>query len=137
MTKDKIRAYRAIEAALKQVRKDIELCRKKIDKPGRLISDVAKGSSPEFPYLPTRMKVESYDKTDQVKYIELLKKREQDLAGLIEEVELWLSDMNDPTIYAIFRMKLRNNMSEEEIGKELGYSRQRINQLVRAALKED
>ena len=137
MTKNKIKAYRAIESALKQIRRDIDLCQKKIEKPGKLISDVAKGSSPEFPYLATRMKVESYDKTGQTKYIERLKRRERDLFEALTEVEEWLEDINDPIIYSIFRMKLRNNMSEEEIGRELGYSQQRINQLVREALKED
>lgn len=137
MTKDKIKAYRAIEVTLKLIRRDIELCQKRIEKPGRLISDVAKGSSPGFPYLSTRMKVESYDKTSQTKYIKRLKRREQDLLEAVAEVEEWLADIDDPLIYSIFRMKLRNNMSEEEIGKELGYSQQRINQLVRATLKED
>ena len=137
MTKDKIKAYRAIESTLKQIRKDIEMCERQMQKPGRLMSDIAKGSSPEFPYLPTRMKVESYDKSGQTKYIERMKRREKDLFDALAELEEWLEDIKDPVLYSIFRMKLRNNMSEEDIGKELGYSQQRINQLVRAALEED
>ena len=83
------------------------------------------------------MKVESYDKSGQTKYIERMKRREKDLFDALAELEEWLEDIKDPVLYSIFRMKLRNNMSEEDIGKELGYSQQRINQLVRAALEED
>lgn len=137
MNKERIKQYKAIKCALTQIRKDIEEYTKKAETPGKLMSDIAKGSSAEFPYLPTRMKIESYDNTRQTKYIKKLKRRKQEYENMIEEVEEWIDGIDDPLLYAIFRMKLRNNMTEEEIGRELGYSQQRINQLMRAALKED
>ena len=101
------------------------------------MTDVAKGSSPEFPYLPSRMKIESIDNTTEDKWARLLREREAEYAEAIEEVEEWVNHIDDPLIYHIFRQKLRYGKTNAEIGEELNYSRQRIDQLINGYLKED
>lgn len=138
MDKERLEQYRFIEAALKSIRKDLVAYSRNAERSqGRLISDVAKGSSLEFPYTERRIKIESYDHTVHDKWIRKLKLREAEYENLIREVEGWLDSIDDTLIYTIFRLKLRNNMTNQEIGDELGYSKSRITQLINAYLRED
>lgn len=136
MDKERLEQYRFIEAALKSIRKDLAAYSRNAERSqGRLISDVAKGSSLEFPYTERRIKIESYDHTAHDKWLRKLKLREAEYEEILKDTEEWLEKINDPIIYSIFRLKLKDNLTNQQIGNELGYSRSRITQIINAYLK--
>ena len=138
MERERLTQYRHIESALKYLRKEIRrLERRAAASEGEIMPDIAKGSSPEFPYAKTRMKIESIDHTKQDRYLRLLAIREAEYDEMLIELENWLSEIKDPLKYDIFSMKIRNNMTDKEIGLELGYSRARITQIINDYLQED
>lgn len=138
MNRERLSQYRHIESTLKRLRKDIKRLRGRAEaSTGEVIPDVAKGSSPEFPYTATRVKIESIDHTKQDRYLRLLAIREAEYGEMIIEFEEWLSEIKDPLRYDIFVMKTRDNMTDKQIGDELGYSRSRITQMINGYLQED
>ena len=138
MNKKRLEEYRSMVKALEGIRKDLRKYASRVERSeGHVMTDVAKGSSPEFPYLPSRMKIESIDNTTGDKWARLLREREAEYEKAIEEVEEWVDHIDDPLIYHIFRQKLRHGKTNAEIGEELNYSRQRIDQLINGYLQED
>lgn len=138
MNKKRLEEYRSMTVALESIRKDLRKYAGRVERAeGHVITDVAKGSSPEFPYLPSRMKIESIDNTTGDKWARLLREREAEYEKAIEEVEEWVDHIDDPLLYHIFRQKLRHGKTNAEIGEELNYSRQRIDQLINGYLQED
>lgn len=137
MDKQRIKEFKYLESALKQLRKEIKQLSSRAERSsGKVISDVSKGSSPEFPYIETRMKIESIDNTKRDSYLRLLSIREAEYTEKIIELEEWLSEIKDPLVYSIFKLKLRNNLTDKQIGDELGYSRSRITQIINDYLKD-
>lgn len=138
MNRERLDQYRHIETALKLIRKEIAQLNKTIDNmEDRVIPDIAKGSSPEFPYLETRIKIESYDRRKKDRYKAKLRAREAEYEEKLIELEEWLEAEQDPLIYSIIKLKLRNNLTDEEIGNELGYSRSRITQILNNYLEKN
>lgn len=138
MNRDRLLQYRHIESALKNIRREIKRLRRRAEEStGETIPDVAKGSSPEFPYAATRIKIESIDHTKQDRYLRLLTIREAEYEEILAELEDWLSEIKDPLRYDVLSMKTRNNMTDKQIGDELGYSRSRITQIINDYLQED
>lgn len=138
MNKKRLEEYRNMTVALESIRKDLRKYASRVERAeGHVITDVAKGSSPEFPYMPSRMKIESIDNTTGDKWARLLREREAEYAETIAEVEAWVYQIEDPLLYHIFRQKLRHGKTNAEIGEELNYSRQRIDQLINGYLRED
>ena len=138
MNKKRLEQYKYIVAALDSIRHDLKTYAGRAERAeGHVITDVAKGSSPEFPYLETRMKIESVDNTTGDKWTRRLRQREAEYEHMIADVEEWVDQIEDPLLYFIFRKKLRENMTNAQIGEAVGYSRQRIDQLINEYLKED
>lgn len=64
MDRERMKAFHCIMGELKRIRKDIRTYQKKAERSGgKLMTDVARGSSPEFPYTETRMKIEKLRST--------------------------------------------------------------------------
>lgn len=138
MNRERLIQYRQIESALKTLRKEIKRLHRQAEQShGTVIPDVAKGSSPEFPYTSTRIKIESIDHTKQDRYFKLLTIREAEYQEMLLELEEWLSEIDEPLKYNIFSLKMRNNMTDKQIGDELGYSRARVTQIINNYLRED
>lgn len=138
MDRERLEQYRHIEAALKLIRKDIAQINKAINRStSKVIPDIARGSSSEFPYIETRFKIESYDFRKKDRYMAKLRRREADYEEKLLELEEWLEAEPDPLIYSIIKLKLRNNLTDEEIGAELGYSRSRITQILNNYLEKN
>ena len=138
MNRERLLQYRHIESALKNIRREIRrLKRRAAESTGEIIPDIAKGSSSEFPYAVTRIKIESIDHTKQDRYLRLLTIREAEYEELLAELEDWLSEIKNPLRYDIFSLKMRNNMTDKQIGDELGYSRSRVTQIINDYLQED
>ena len=104
---------------------------------GKLMTDVARGSSPEFPYTETRMKIESFYHSKEDEYLRELRRREAEFDLMVMEAENWLKDIQDPQLYGIFRRKMKDNMTDSQIAEELGYSRSRITQIINKYLQPD
>ena len=66
-----------------------------------------------------------------------MRRKEAELQDEIAKLEEWLEGVEDGLTYSILRLKLRNGLSDAEIGRELGYSRSRITQIINDCLKED
>ena len=138
MDRERLEQYEKLNAELSRLRKEIRQIDRaaKRSEDGICIPDVATGSSPEYPYLHTRVKVESVDKRKFDGYIQKLKSREKEYHARVIELEDWLEDIEDPLLYRIFKLKLKDGMSDKRIGDELGYSRSRITQMINGHLKD-
>ncbi len=138
MDRGRLEQYEKLSAELNRLRKEI----RKIDKAakrneeGVRIPDIATGSSPEFPYIQTRIKIESVDRSKYDRYVRELKCREAEYYEMIIELEEWLKDIKDPLLYRIFKWKMKDGMSDQRIADELGYSRSRITQIINGYLKD-
>lgn len=138
MNKERLKEFRHIEAALKTIRKDIKRCSKCIEQStGTIVHDVTLGSSPEFPYIARHYQISGVDTSSRDKYLKILRRREADFNDKILEFEEWLEGIEDPLEYNILRLKVKNNLTDGQIGAELGYSRSRITQLINAYLSLD
>lgn len=138
MDRKRLKEYRAIEAAIKSIKKDIERTARRIDTAKRIpASDSVKGSSTEFPYIETVQRIQGYNIREEEKLLARLRRKEAELQDEIAKLEEWLEGVEDGLTYSILRLKLRNGLSDAEIGRELGYSRSRITQIINDYLKED
>ncbi len=138
MNRKRIKEFHCIVDGLKRIRKDIGIYQRRAENSsGKLMTDIARGSSPEFPYIETRTKIESYDHSKEDEYIRKLRCREAEFDCMIMEAENWLEEIQDPTLYNIFAMKMKNNMTDSQIAAELGYSRSRITQIINKYLQPD
>ena len=138
MDRKRLKEYRAIEAAIKSIKKDIERTALRIDTAKRIpASDSVKGSSTEFPYIETVQRIQGYNIREEEKLLARMRRKEAELQDEIAKLEDWLEGVEDGLTYSILRLKLRNGLSDAEIGRELGYSRSRITQIINDCLKED
>ena len=138
MDRERMKAFHCIMGELKRIRKDIRTYQKKAERSGgKLMTDVARGSSPEFPYTETRMKMESFDHSKEDEYLRELRRREAEFDLMVMEAENWLKEIQDPQLYGIFRRKMKDNMTDSQIAEELGYSRSRITQIINKYLQLD
>ena len=138
MDRERLEQYEKLSAELHRLRKEIRQIDRaaKRNEEGITIPDVATGSSPEFPYIQTRIKVESVDRRKFDEYVNKLKSREAEYQEMVIELEEWLEDIQDPLLYRIFKLKLKDGMSDKRIGTELVYSRSRITQMINGYLKD-
>lgn len=137
MDRERLEEYEKLQKGLSFLRKEIRKTENAIRRNnGTTIPDIATGSSPEFPYIRTKVKIESVDLTRHDEYVRKLKKRETEYQNLVVELEDWLEDIQDPLLYTIFKLKLKDGLSDKQIGEELGYCRSRITQLINEHLKD-
>lgn len=138
MDRKRLKEYRAIEAAIKSIKQDIEITAGRISVAKHIpAADSVKGSSIEFPYIETVQRIQGYNIKEEEKLLAKLRRKEADLQDEISKLECWLEGVEDSLTYSILRLKLRNGLSDAEIGRELGYSRSRITQIINGYLKED
>ncbi|MBQ2964141.1 MAG: hypothetical protein IJE14_05715 [Clostridia bacterium] len=93
-------------------------------------TDTVKGSSPEYPYLPTVFKVSGFSFEESEAVEEIRKKQKQTKKRILDkkltlerqraEVECWLETVKDPNIRCIIRLYYIEGYSYERICKFLG-----------------
>lgn len=93
-------------------------------------TDTVKGSSPEYPYLPTVFKVSGFSFEESEVVEEIRKKRKQTKSRILNKkltlerqraaVECWLETVEDPNIRCIIRLYYIEGYSYEKICKFLG-----------------
>lgn len=130
MTRERLEKFNYITTALKLIDEDMKKLEANLKKcSGKEITDSVKGSMVGFPYIEVRYPVVGMDNSAAEKIISQLAEKRDLLQKELGELEDWLGEIDDVLMYNIFRMRYRNRLSFEDIGKELGYSRGRISQL--------
>ena len=138
MTKERLEQLRYIEKALKSVKADIQKLNQQIaNSTGRNYTDRVKGSMSEFPYIETHYQFSGVDYSAYNRLKEKLEHKEAELQKRLSELEDWLEGIEDEKLYLIFRLKYRNGMTNEEIGKEIGYTAARVSQYIHSYLREN
>lgn len=93
-------------------------------------TDTVKGSSPEYPYLPTVFKVSGYSLEDSEAVEEIRKKQKQTKSKIFNKklelekqraaVECWLETVDEPNIRCIIRLHYIEGYSFENVCRFLG-----------------
>lgn len=136
MTKERLEQLKYIELSLENIRADIKKLNLQLaNSKGKSISDVAKGSMPEHPYIECHYAITGVDMQNYDRLKRKLERRESDLQEKLCELEEWLDEIEDPKLYLIFRLKYRNGMTNSKIGGEVGYTGARVSQLISEYLK--
>jgi len=114
---------------LRHIVKEIELLKKEIEKmensPEDYIAcDVVSGSNPKWPYEPRRFHVEGITLPNYEKRLKKLKKRLQrridELMEKREELEEYISTIDDSELRIIFALRYINGLTWREIAAHLG-----------------
>lgn len=114
---------------LKSIKQEIKALTDEItDLRTRVVTDSVEGSDPEFPYVKHTIKIVGMD----VRGLEALGRKLNckccQLQQMLFDTELQIEQMEDSELRTIVRLYYRNGLTQEEIGRELGYSQQRIGQ---------
>lgn len=138
MTKERLEQLRYIEIALKNIKRDIADLNKKINSScSRTYVDRTKGSMSDFPYIETTFPMVGVDYSAYKKLKTQLEHKEAELQEELFKLEAWLDEIEDIQLYNIFRLRYRNGLTTEQIGKELGYDRSSVSYKINKYLKEE
>lgn len=88
--------------------------------------DSVKGSDEEYPYCERRIKLEGNDEIKASKLSKKYKRRLEDLQDELSICEDLLNKIEDAETRVILRLYYVNNLSQKEIGAELGYTQSNV-----------
>lgn len=91
-----------------------------------ITTDSVSGSMTEFPYIPHTIKIRGIDEGKARRVRLKLDGKLEEIQDSILAMEEWLEGIPDPEMRVILRLKYRNGLREEEIAKELDYTRSAI-----------
>ena len=138
MTKERLEELRYIEMSIKTIQEDLKQLNESMqDVTGKVYTDVVKGSTAEYPYVERHFQIEGVDYRSYERLRKKLQAKEWELQNKLAVLEEWLEGIEDERLYLIFRMKYRNNMTNEQIGEEMGYTAGRISQMIHKYLREN
>ena len=128
VTKYMLETYRATLVEIEVLEKHLDKLLK--DEREWKQTETVKGSSSEFPYLPTVFKVSGFSFEDSEAVTEIKKLQKQTKAKILQKkltlerqkaaVECWLDSVTDPNIRCIIRLYYIQGLSWEDTCKELG-----------------
>lgn len=128
VTKYMLETYRATLCEIEVLK--IQLDKLREDERSWVQTDTVKGSSPEFPYMPTVFKVSGFSAADTESVSEIKKLQKQIKSKLIAKklalqknqaaIELWLDGVDDPNIRSIIRLYYIDGFSFSQICETLG-----------------
>lgn len=137
MTKERLEELRYIEKSIKVIQGDIKKINEDMQNvTGKVCTDVVKGSTSEYPYIERHFQIEGVDYHSYERLRKKMQVKEQELQSKLAELEEWLEEIEDERLYLIFRMKYRNGLTNEQIGREIGFTAGRISQMIHKYLRE-
>lgn len=136
MTLEELKEYKNICHRIKQLDKKImqEECKEIEIVKGKVV-----GSSPRFPYIETHMSVEMYEpkKSDESIRKKLLYMHEREkLIQQKEIIEDYIESISDIQLKTILNYVIIDGKTLSETGREIGYSKGRISQIIKKFLKD-
>ena len=137
MTKERLEELRYIEKSIKAIQEDLKQLNADMhDMTGKVYTDVVKGSTAEYPYIERHFQIEGVDYHNYERLRKKMQAKEWELQDKFSKLEEWLEGIKDERLYLIFRLKYRNGMTNEQIGKEIGFTAGRISQMIHKYLRE-
>lgn len=130
MLKEELSKYSTLKKRADKLQNDIdELLCKDID----AVAGKVKGSMKEFPYIEqsfsVQMELPEVAERNRKRIVE--KKQEvQELEKRMNNIEKFISGIEDIHIKNVFEYRFLEGMTCEEVGKELGYTHGRISQII-------
>lgn len=88
-----------------------------------ITTDSVSGSMSEFPYIKQTYKIRGIDEQKARRIRLKLDSKLEEIQDSILAMEEWLEEIPDPEMRVILRMRYRNNLTQGEIGTELGFDR--------------
>lgn len=120
---------------LKRIDERIEyLCNREIE----VVSGKVYGSSQNFPYTKVGTKVEMYQPDENDKVNDEIRKKQAErilLMGKLEEVELYISGINDPEIKEIFELTFLEGKTQEKVAEKVNIHRSYVSKKISDYLK--
>lgn len=131
MTQEELKEYQAICKRMKQLDEKIK---KETTRQIEIVQGKVKGSSSEYPYIETHMSIEMHeprqaDKSIQKKLIYEYERKK--LQQKKEAIEDYIDSIPDIQIKTIFQYVVIDGKTLRETGKEIGYSKGRISQMIK------
>ena len=130
MTKKELGMYQIYKKRVEKLNRDIsDLQDKDID----VVSGKVKGSMKHFPYTERRFSVEMElpEEVERVsRHIAKKEKEMEELSTRMTEIEDFIEGIEDMQSRSIFEYRYLEGMTCEEIGKELGYTKGRVSQII-------
>ena len=137
MDKQRLRNHKRNKAELVSVNKALDrLCEQLSNV--EIVSGKVTKSSDDFPYIEEHLTVKVSDpkKADPIKErISKKEKRKVELESAVQEVEKFISGLPEGIDKQIFEMIYLDDMTQQEAGEVLGYSKGRISQIISQNLK--
>lgn len=126
MDREVLKKYDALKDEQKDVKKRAEELEREMNQLlTTLVSDTVMGTREDGTYGPIKIKGIPFPEYDRKK--ELLQKRldryaeiDAELAGMIEEIEVFISGVQDPRIRTILRLKYVDGKTWRDIGRRYG-----------------
>lgn len=137
MTEEKLKQYRSLVREIEELEKRIK---KETDKSVDIVVGKVQASMPVHPYIATHVAVEMEEPGQAAaksKIITLYRERQQEARMLKEEIERFISSIENSRIRLIMQYRFIDDMRLDSIGEILGYSKGRVSQIISQAIKKD
>lgn len=115
---------------IKAKRAEIEKLEKNIYALNMVVSDTVRGSSAEHPWTQHTITIEGADVQTYSKHIKQLNKKREELGKDIAAYTKKLEEIEDDTVKTMLMLKILSGFSDAEIGSAMGYTRQRVKQII-------
>lgn len=122
MTRKDLEQLKMLKLEIKTLSEEISRAEKST------VVDVVIGSRLSIPYDAHPIIVQGVSSAKVSGLYLRLNRRCDELQDRLYEIEEWIESLPDPETRVIVRLYYRNGLTQEDIGRELGYSRQRIGQ---------
>lgn len=136
MDKSKLKRYKKNQNRLKRIDERIDyLCQKDVE----VVSGKVFGSSLDFPYTQVGTTVQMYQPEENDKVNKEIREKQAErilVMGELEEVESFISSIEDGEIREIFELSFMGGVKQQEVADTVGYSRGRISQIISSYLKD-
>lgn len=136
MTEEKLKQYRSLVREIEELEKRIK---KEMAKPVDIVAGKVQASMQTHPYIATHVAVEM-EEPEQAeaknKILALYRKRQQEAKILKEEIEWFISNIENSRIRLIIQYRFIDGMRLDSIGEILGYSKGRVSQIIFQAIKD-
>ena len=130
MKKEELSKYVTYKKRVEKLSTDImELEERDIE----TVSGKVKGSMREHPYTERRFSVEMHVPEEEEKICKQIAKKAQEMDVLearMREIENFVDDIEDAHVKSIFEYRYLEEMTCEEVGEKLGYTKGRVSQII-------
>ena len=136
MDKKTLKKYKPNKDRLIRIENQIqELC----ELEATVVMGKVTGSSADFPYTEVRTSVQMYDPYEEENIRRQIRRKESDRLLILkeqEEVEDYITGIEDPEIKEIFELAFVEGKKQQEVADIIGYTQARVSQIISAKLKD-